>query len=259
MKKIIGIFVSIFILNSTHILAQSLNEIESVLKKSPLNNTRSSIEEPSNMKNNIDSINNKNGKSELSDIPEKNSKQDAKKELSALNEFGRSSTVLIFTYKNHEIDSVGSGFFIGDDLILTNSHVVDGAEKFEIITSKGERKSASLIANGVSGTGNDFAILKGVFENKINPVHISSTYSPLESVYAFGFPVIAIKDDANFLALVNGDSKVLPNLVSSSGNIQQIRKNNKNIEVILHSAKISGGNSGGPLMDQCGRAVGINT
>ena len=33
----------------------------------------------------------------------------------------------------------------------------------------------------------------------------------------------------------------------------------RNAPIILHSADISAGNSGGPLVDSCGRAVGINT
>lgn len=259
MKNILFFFVIIFIFNSSYISAQSLNEIDSILKKSPLDKSNRNIVDPGNIQKNASPSYNNGDKRELGNIPDKTGNQNTKKELGGLNEYGRSSTVLIFTYKKNEIDSVGSGFFISDNLILTNSHVVDGADQFEVITSRGERKSVNLIANGVSGTGNDFAILEGIFDNKIIPVHITSEYSPLESVYAFGFPVIAIRDDANFQALINGDTKVLPNLVSSSGNIQQIRKNNKNIEVILHSAKISGGNSGGPLIDQCGRAVGINT
>lgn len=259
MKLFIKCLVILFFFNPSHILAQSLNEIDSVLKKSPLNKSNNNSGDSRNFNKNSNANSNLNDKAGAENTSQSNDTKIKKLDLANLNEIGRAATVLIFTYKKKEIDSIGSGFFINEDLILTNSHVVDGADQFEIISSKGERKQAILLANGMFRSGNDFAILKTSLENKINPVHIASMYNPLESVYAFGFPVIAIKDDVNFIALINGDSKVLPNLVSSTGNIQQIRKNDQNIEVILHSAKISGGNSGGPLIDQCGRVVGINT
>ena len=53
--------------------------------------------------------------------------------------------------------------------------------------------------------------------------------------------------------------KIPPGIVASSGVVQQVIENEKNIAMVMHSAKISGGNSGGPLVDACGRVVGINT
>lgn len=259
MKLSIKLIVILILFSSSNISAQSLNEIDSVLKKSPLNKSQSNVGNTSDLKENSGSGVSLHNKTAQEKASPKDPIEPNKLDLAKLNEIGRTSTVLVFTYKNREIDSVGSGFFINEDLILTNSHVVDEADLFEVISSAGERQKATLVANGMFKSGNDFAILKASFNNRVSPVRISSAYNPLESVYAFGFPVLAIKDDVNFIALINGDTKVLPNLVSSTGNIQQIRKNDQNIEVILHSAKISGGNSGGPLIDQCGRVIGINT
>ena len=81
----------------------------------------------------------------------------------------------------------------------------------------------------------------------------------LQDVYAFGFPGTAIRSDLDYQAFMKGDSMAVPAVVASTGEVQSLRPNHMNVDVILHNSEISPGNSGGPLTDACGRVVGINT
>jgi S1-C subfamily serine protease len=191
-------------------------------------------------------------------IDSENSKGELSK--SDLNRLAISTTVMILTFKKNKLDGMGSGFSISSNLIATNSHVVEGADSFLVILSDGTRMSAKVIADGVAReTGRDLAVLESEKTINVKPIVLSTKYSPLMDVYAYGFPYIAIKDDPILKAVLNGDSRATPNVVASSGVFQRISDNVSNLQVLMHSAKIDSGNSGGALFDSCGRVVGINT
>ena len=48
-------------------------------------------------------------------------------------------------------------------------------------------------------------------------------------------------------------------MVLTKGTVSAVQNRERNTPMVLHSADISAGNSGGPLIDACGRVVGINT
>lgn len=51
----------------------------------------------------------------------------------------------------------------------------------------------------------------------------------------------------------------VPSLITTDGLISAIQDSSAGLKILPHTASISGGNSGGPLVDVCGRVVGINT
>ena len=109
-------------------------------------------------------------------------------------------------------------------------------------------------------TGLDFAVLElSAPISSIKTVSLSRNYEPLQKVYAFGYPAIVIEDDPDLIPALLGDRKALPAIVSTTGEIKSIKKNDRNVEVIASGARISGGNSGGPLFNDCGHVIGINT
>ena len=88
---------------------------------------------------------------------------------------------------------------------------------------------------------------------------LSPTVDKLDNVVAPGFPGVIMETDANYRALLEGDAAAAPELTAQSGAVTVIQTFPTGIEIIIHSADISPGNSGGPLVDTCGRVVGVNT
>ena len=172
---------------------------------------------------------------------------------------GSNSTVLVLRLRGKNVEGYGSGFRISRSYVLTNSHVVEGRDQVEIVAHNGQRVTAKVIAVGLQNTGRDFAALELTKSLDGEAVTFTTQYAPLTVVHAFGFPWIALRDTPSWKAIFSGDVKAMPGIVVSTGSIQYIGGNAKNIQVLMHSAKITGGNSGGPLFDACGRVVGINS
>jgi S1-C subfamily serine protease len=72
----------------------------------------------------------------------------------------------------------------------------------------------------------------------------------LQTVVASGFPSSEIRVDANL---------VTPNTVFSQGEVSVLQPQPNNMVLVLHTARIATGSSGGPLVNRCGNVVGINT
>ncbi len=137
----------------------------------------------------------------------------------------------------------GSGFIVSaDGYIMTNAHVVKGADKIEITLNDGEVKTATVIG---ADPHTDLAIIK--MEAKDSPYLKLGDSEALE----VGEWVIAIGSPFQLQA------SVTVGVVSAKGrqglNISDLE------DFIQTDAAINPGNSGGPLLDLNGTVIGINT
>lgn len=138
--------------------------------------------------------------------------------------------------------SLGSGFFISPDgYVLTNAHVVEGAEEIIVRTSDRREFVAKLVG---SDKRSDIALLK-VDANNLPTVRIGSS-KDLE----VGEWVLAIGSPFGF------ESSATAGIVSAKG--RSLPSENY-VPFIQTDVAINPGNSGGPLFNLKGEVVGVNS
>jgi S1-C subfamily serine protease len=144
-------------------------------------------------------------------------------------------------------EGAGSGFVIDrDGTIVTNSHVVDGAQSISVELADGTELDAELVAQDPS---RDLAVLS-VAGGDLTALEIGDS-----SGLGVGDPVVAI---GNALGL-DGDLTVTTGIVSAKDRDVQVSREVTLRDTIQTDAAINPGNSGGPLVDARGRVVGINS
>ncbi len=158
----------------------------------------------------------------------------------------------------------GSGFFITPELIVTNRHVVESADPatlFVINEKLGKPFPAEIVATTPTSEigDSDVAILRVRGAPPIQPLSMTPTVAQLDQVIAAGYPGALMQADEAFERLRHGDRSAIPQVILTDGRINAIQPSPSGIKIMPHSAAVSGGNSGGPLVDACGRVVGINT
>lgn len=158
----------------------------------------------------------------------------------------------------NELVSHGSGVAIARDKILTNAHVVEELRydpnlRIGIIPSEGSTNFAATVIS--FSPKNDLALLQITGRGRIPPANLFvGPIADGSDVFAIGYP--GTVDIAQGLSLADMIRPIPP--VKTKGNTSAGRSA-KDFKTLLHTAPIGGGNSGGPLVDSCGRIVGINS
>jgi S1-C subfamily serine protease len=145
------------------------------------------------------------------------------------------------------VEGAGSGFVIDPrGYILTNFHVVEQAQSIEVVLGDQTRFPAKFIG---ADQRNDVALLK------IDPKGRALVALPLgdSSTLQVGQRVLAIGNPFRF------QSTLTTGVVSALGRTVQTSDRTFIDEAIQTDAAINRGNSGGPLINSHGEAIGINS
>lgn len=180
---------------------------------------------------------------------------------------------IVFPYQDSQYSYVtqGSGFCVGAEgspvqFIITNAHVVTATdsegnilgyadEVFIVFDDFDSDSTVTAKVLKIFTDGVDLAVLKleaATTLRKPLPLRSAEDVKIMDSVYALGFPTIA--DDSSGYAPSKTDDVTI-----TEGKVTKEQYLDGNTKYMQVDAAISSGNSGGPLVDENGTVIGINT
>ena len=168
--------------------------------------------------------------------------------------------VVIIGDNNGELFPIshGTGFAVSGDTVVTNAHVVRDALRDEgmqigiVPNGGGEAVYGRIVAVLAR---NDLALIRITGSLRLPPLALAGGAPPDSGeVTSVGYPMNV--DRAQGLDLSDIFRSQPP--VKSRGYVSGARPS-RQFDTILHTAPIARGNSGGPLLDPCGRVVGVNS
>jgi len=163
------------------------------------------------------------------------------------------STTLAYDFFFNVIpqQGTGSGFFVDDKgHVLTNSHVVEDAQRLEVTLPDGQKGRARLVGRDPQ---NDLAVLQvNVPREKLHPLRLGDSKQ-----LQVGQMAIAIGNPFGL------QRTVTRGVISSLGRDLRVDPSDPRSRlmrgIIQTDAAINPGNSGGPLLNSRGEVIGINT
>lgn len=135
----------------------------------------------------------------------------------------------------HTPFSGGTGFFIEEDIIVTNNHVIDGAWSATVTTVDGQEYNVVEVVARSSNP--DLALLR--IDGKGTPLTLNTQCADVgESIYSIGAPM-----------------GIFPTM--SSGMITNNSYEENGVSFYLSNIGVLSGNSGGPIFDASGEVIGV--
>ena len=156
---------------------------------------------------------------------------------------GKKKIILVKTYPRDKSASrskgSGTGWYIGNGYFVTNAHVVQNANKINIFSNK--KKYSARVA--LTDKKLDLALINIKDKSiKLPKVSFAEKFDIGQHIYALGFPLGKLLGD---------NPKITDGIISSNEGLRG------DPTIMTISAPIQPGSSGGPVVDDFGRAVGI--
>lgn len=133
---------------------------------------------------------------------------------------------------------------------LSNPNALTGSFYYEIVVKRDVVIKANIVKESREM---DFAILElesQIYDRKILPLDDTGSAKETDNVFALGFPEGPIREkDVQYYT--SADVVITSGIVSMIADVQAVPR-------IQHSAQISAGNSGGPLLNERGQVIGVN-
>jgi len=161
----------------------------------------------------------------------------------------------------------GTGFFISPRIILTNRHVIEPMRRNRtasraLVTNKtlGRAVQARLLWSTPPDKLRDYAFLELDPPQDSHPsvLALNGEIKRADHISSWGYPMLYTKTDPQMAALFSGEMTAIPEVVYSEGVVSVLQEVD-GLPLINHTADVSHGNSGGPLVNVKGEVVGINT
>ncbi|MCS7481570.1 S1C family serine protease [Umezawaea endophytica] len=146
---------------------------------------------------------------------------------------------------------IGSGVVLSaDGRILTNNHVISGAQQVSVTTNDGKEYAATVVG---ADPNSDLAVLKLTGASGLTPATFADS-----SRVKVGDQVVAIGSPEGLQGTVtSGIVSALDRTVNIAG--ESRRSAGTSYQAIQTDASINPGNSGGPLLNSAGQVIGINS
>ena len=153
--------------------------------------------------------------------------------------------------------SLGSGFFVAPDMLLTNRHVVEAVKGPVLLVNKQLGVARGTVVAMSREEERDYALVRLQGAASPAPLPLCGDIKKTDKVATWGFPGILSQADPKFQSLISGNLSAIPEGIYSEGVVNVIFDTMP--PMILHTAVTSQGNSGGPLVNVDGCVAGINT
>ncbi|WP_026606809.1 S1 family peptidase [Methylocapsa acidiphila] len=195
------------------------------------------------------------------------------------------SVVYVFVLEKGDKASTGTGFFISPTQLITNRHVVEDALDDQFIFIGSKALNGARLARVVAktpprqedvGPQSDFAVLELAKPADVEALKLGPAPPKLSTAYIAGYPGFLVHADSDRIKFIEGLKEALqrgetdeqlaarrfnvPSVDLRYGRINNVMSSGLHeTPIIVHDMQVAHGNSGGPLIDGCGRLGGVNT
>lgn len=152
----------------------------------------------------------------------------------------------------------GSGFAVAPNRIVTNAHVVELASRYPenvvigVVPSEGDKSFQGKVV--AFDAQRDLALIEFTGQRLPTVALYTGPVDEGAPVTALGYP-----GNVDLATAQSATDYIHPLSPIRSEGVFSGRRSLSGVEVLLHTAGIARGNSGGPLLDPCGRVIGVNS